>query len=193
MRPDGRACCGVRCSGRRRRRRRRPLTGGPLGMGPDPGGLDQAQAPVDEREQSVTVTVARPQREAGAPGRWRVAPLARSAHGGRVRRLNAGPLQRPRFSIHTRKSPAAISSIPSDLPRTVRVRGRLPVPCPWRPQAPQPRSAPLVSNSHRYAPRRRPVRIPLSQRAGNLNHPGPGQPTSLQLTPPLAVDLRVGC
>ncbi len=44
----------------------------------------------------------RPHLEAGAPGRWRVAPLARSAHGGGVRRLNAGPLQRPRFSIHTR-------------------------------------------------------------------------------------------
>jgi hypothetical protein len=99
--------------------------------GTGPGGLDQAQAPVDEREQSVTVTVARPHCEAGAgrsprtlhwplaPGRWRVAPLARSAHAGRMRRLNAGPVQRPRFSIHTRKSPAAISSTPSNLPHVV--------------------------------------------------------------------------
>ena len=124
-------------------------------------------------------------REAGRePGR--VAPLARSAHasGGRVLRLNAGPLQRPRFSIHNKEPPTAIF-----LPQA-----------PWSPHAVRPvcgrahrvRSALSLRNqgARQATPidmplgAARPVRIPgCVQWTGN--RPGPdlvsGQSISLQL------------
>ena len=125
----------------------------------------------------------RPHREVGAPGRWRVAPLARSAHasGGRVLRLNAGPLQRPRSSIHKTKPPTAIF-YPEHPPPRRRVCGR----------AHRVRSALSLRNqgARQATPidmplgAARPVRIPgCVQWTGN--RPGPdlasGQSISLQL------------
>ena len=132
-------------------------------------------------------------REAGRePGR--VAPLARSAHasGGRVLRLNAGPLQRPRFSIHNKEPPTAIFLPQAPSPTPSRVwEGP---PCPQRPQPPQPRSAP--SNAHRYAPRRRPPSPDSRLRSVDWQPPRPGpsqRPVYFASARPLAVDLGYQC
>ncbi len=184
-----------------RRRQRRPLTGGPLGMGLDLGlggwirrkrRSRSASNPSRSRWRDKP-GLERPNCEAGAPGRWRVAPLARSAHGGRVRRLNAGPLQRRRFSIH-KKIPRGHFFYPRQRPPRRPVCGGA-CQCHVR-DALRLRNLSQGARHWQATPIDMPLGaaqsgFPLSQRA--RNHPDLGQSTSLQLSRPLAVDLRVGC
>ena len=96
VRPDGRACCGVRCTGRRRRRRRRRRS---ARVEPDPG-VWMRRKRRSKRERSVTVTLVRQVRARAT------APRCRGA-----RQVARGP-------AGAQKSPAAIS-IPSNAPHAV--------------------------------------------------------------------------